>query len=122
MVGLLPTDVTLNVYPDLVPAASTLSNKHEFVELAAPAPVQSTLPGPSNESDEAYPTVLYVALYAICAVLMDRTELTADASFAAMRERKRFGIAIAAMIKMIAITTRSSISEKPFCLLKRGPP
>src|SRR3954464_10510354 len=39
-----------------------------------------------------------------------------------MRERNKFGIAIAAMIKIIAITIKSSMSEKPFCLLKRGPP
>src|SRR5438270_14043783 len=31
-----------------------------------------------------------------------------------MRDRSRFGIAIAAMIRMIATTISSSISEKPF--------
>jgi hypothetical protein len=41
---------------------------------------------------------------------------TADASLAAMRERKRFGIAIAAMIRIIATTISNSISEKPLCL------
>src|SRR5436305_10488795 len=49
-------------------------------------------------------------------VLMVRIEATADDSFAAMRARSRFGIAIAAMIRMIATTISSSISEKPFCL------
>src|SRR4030081_2374261 len=49
------------------------------------------------------------------AVLIARIEATADDSFAAMRARSRFGMAIAAMIKMIATTISSSISEKPFC-------
>jgi hypothetical protein len=35
---------------------------------------------------------------------MERREPTADDSFAAMRERSRFGMAIAAMIRMIAET------------------
>src|SRR5580693_10273976 len=46
---------------------------------------------------------------------MVRTELTADDSLAAMRARNRFGIAMAAMIRMIATTISNSISEKPFC-------
>src|SRR5438105_9262643 len=49
------------------------------------------------------------------AVLMVRSELTADASLAAMRARSKFGIAIAAMIRMIATTISNSINEKPFC-------
>src|SRR5579862_2708907 len=48
-----------------------------------------------------------------------RKEATADASLAAIFERSRFGIAIAAMIKMIATTISNSISEKPFCLVFR---
>src|SRR5579859_113988 len=50
------------------------------------------------------------------AVLMVRIDATADDSLAAMRARSKFGIAIAAMIRMIATTISSSISEKPFCL------
>src|SRR5436853_5383959 len=46
---------------------------------------------------------------------MVRTEPTADASLAAIRERSKFGIAMAAMIRMIATTISNSISEKPFC-------
>src|SRR4029077_17669082 len=46
---------------------------------------------------------------------MVRTDATADDSLAAMRARSKFGIAIAAMIRMIATTISSSISEKPFC-------
>src|SRR5580698_5378799 len=46
---------------------------------------------------------------------MVRTELTADDSLAAIRARNRFGMAMAAMIRMIATTISNSISEKPFC-------
>jgi hypothetical protein len=53
------------------------------------------------------------------AVLYVRKEATADASFAAIFERSRLGMAIAAMIKMIATTISNSMSEKPFCLLLR---
>src|SRR5271169_4498141 len=52
------------------------------------------------------------------AVLMVRSELTADASLAEIRARSKFGIAIAAMIRIIATTIKSSISEKPFCVLR----
>ena len=45
---------------------------------------------------------------------MVRSEPTAEASLAAILERSKFGIAIAAMIKMIATTMSNSISEKPF--------
>src|SRR6266850_6426074 len=43
-------------------------------------------------------------------------EATPEAWFAEIRARIRFGIAIAAMIRIIATTISSSISEKPFCL------
>src|SRR5271169_2086645 len=46
---------------------------------------------------------------------MVRIELAADDSLAEIRARSRFGIAIAAMIRMIATTMSNSISEKPFC-------
>src|SRR3954464_15325985 len=46
---------------------------------------------------------------------MVRIEPTADDSLAEMRARSRFGIAMAAMIRMIATTISNSISEKPFC-------
>src|SRR6476620_7472141 len=49
---------------------------------------------------------------------MVRIELTEEASLAAMRARSKFGIAIAAMIRMIATTINNSINEKPFCLLR----
>jgi hypothetical protein len=44
-----------------------------------------------------------------------RREPTAEASFAAIRDRRRFGIAMAAMIRMIATTISNSIRENPFC-------
>jgi hypothetical protein len=42
---------------------------------------------------------------------------TAEASLADIRELIRFGIAMAAMIRIIATTIRSSMRENPFCLL-----
>jgi hypothetical protein len=42
--------------------------------------------------------------------------LAAPESLAAMRARSKFGIAMAAMIRMIATTISNSISEKPSCL------
>src|ERR1035441_7849026 len=47
-----------------------------------------------------------------------RSEATAEASLAAILERSKFGIAIAAMIKIIATTISNSINEKPFCLFR----
>src|SRR5271155_5656147 len=46
---------------------------------------------------------------------MVRNEPTAEDSLAAMRARNRFGMAMEAMIRMIATTISNSISEKPFC-------
>jgi hypothetical protein len=62
---------------------------------------------------EAKPTVGYVELYEICAMFSVRTDATADASFAAMRALKRFGIVIAAILKMMATTINNSTSENP---------
>src|SRR2546430_1725930 len=45
---------------------------------------------------------------------MVRIALTADDSFAAIRARSRFGMAIAAIIRIIATTISNSISENPF--------
>src|SRR6266496_5722198 len=46
---------------------------------------------------------------------MVRIDATADDSLAAMRARSKFGIAIAAMIRMMATTINNSISENPLC-------
>src|SRR5712692_294937 len=53
--------------------------------------------------------------YVTSAVLMLRIEATADASFAAILERSKFGMAMAAMIRIIITTIRSSMRENPFC-------
>src|SRR5512140_3613332 len=47
---------------------------------------------------------------------MVRRDDTAEASLAESRDFIRLGIAMAAMIKMIATTTSNSISENPACL------
>src|SRR3989338_10077832 len=48
---------------------------------------------------------------------MVRNAPAAEASFAAILDRSKLGTAIAAMIRMIATTIKSSINEKPFCFL-----
>jgi hypothetical protein len=48
---------------------------------------------------------------------MVRSEAAAEDWFAAILARIKFGIAIAAMIKMIATTINNSINEKPLFLL-----
>jgi hypothetical protein len=53
---------------------------------------------------------------------MVRIDATADASLAAMRARSKFGIAIAAMIRMIATTISNSIKEKPSRRARGYPP
>src|ERR1700758_5414631 len=50
--------------------------------------------------------------------MMERSEAAADASLADILARIKLGIAIAAMIRMIATTISSSISEKPFCCFR----
>jgi hypothetical protein len=47
-------------------------------------------------------------------VLIVRSEATADASLADILAFSKFGIAMAAIIKMIATTISNSISENPF--------
>ncbi len=50
---------------------------------------------------------------------MVRIEAIAEASFAVMRARNRFGSATAVKIKRITATISNSISEKPLCLCRR---
>ena len=50
---------------------------------------------------------------AALALLTERTDPMADASLPAMRARSRPGMAIAAMMPMMATTISSSISVKP---------
>jgi len=49
---------------------------------------------------------------------MDLKFATADVSFALCRDRNKLGIAIVAMIKIIATTMSSSSSEKPLLVFK----
>src|ERR1700730_9372912 len=59
--------------------------------------------------------LLYADAYVISPVLITRRELTAEASLAAILERMKLGMAMAAMINMIATTINNSIRENPFC-------
>src|ERR1700680_1880663 len=52
------------------------------------------------------------------AVFNVRSEPTAEAWLAAIFDRNRFGMAMAAIIRMIATTIKSSIKEKPFFLFR----
>src|SRR5271169_1199883 len=54
----------------------------------------------------------------MAAVFIVRSEATDEASFAEIRALSRFGMAMAAIIRMIATTIKSSISEKPFCVFR----
>src|SRR6185437_3254171 len=72
--------------------------------------------GPSAPSVAAKPTAGYEVVYSMLAVTIERTDAAAEDSLAAILARSRFGMAIAAMIKMIATTISNSINEKPFCL------
>ena len=58
----------------------------------------------------------YVDEYAASAAVMVRIEDAADVSLLAILALSRFGIAITAMIKMIATTISNSIKEKPLSL------
>src|SRR5882672_12652547 len=70
---------------------------------------------PRSGSWTAYPTVGKALKYEVSAAVMLRIADAAEDSLADILARSRFGIAIAAMIKMIATTISNSIKEKPFC-------
>jgi hypothetical protein len=75
------------------------------------------VPPSLNDGRLAEKPIVYVLENTISAVMIVRMEATAEASFALMRDRKRFGIATAAMTRMITVTISNSISENPFCLV-----
>src|SRR5260370_25925081 len=52
---------------------------------------------------------------------MVRSDATADDSLAAIFERSKFGMAIAAIIRIMATTISNSIREKPRCFLIASP-
>ncbi len=66
-----------------------------------------------------YPTVGYAVKYATSALLIALMEPTAEASLAESLACNMLGIAMAAMIRMIATTISNSISENPFVDLTR---
>ena len=72
---------------------------------------------PPREARLAEKPVPHEEEYVTSAVPIVRTEPTAEDSFAAIFERSKLGIAMAAMIKMIATTIKSSIREKPLCFI-----
>src|SRR5215475_15133290 len=93
-----------------------LSIRQACVAFTLDGLVQSAPFGPRVVNVSAYPTVAYVVEKLTCDVFRVRTVLAAADSLAAIRDRRRLGMAMAAMIRMIATTIRSSMSEKPFCL------
>src|SRR5271155_3034079 len=85
-----------------------------------PSPPVQMAPVLSSTKVAEKPTLGQDAAYVTSPVFSVRSEPTADDSFAASFDFNRFGIAIAAMIKMIATTISNSISEKPFCFFMRS--
>src|SRR5437667_11179589 len=57
----------------------------------------------------------------MAAVLMTRREATAEASLARRRERRKLGMAIAAIIRITETTRSSSIKENPLWLRINSP-
>src|SRR5579864_3306728 len=100
----------VNWYPALKDGSdppSTLSRM--FFPLAQMAPVFS-----STRVAE-YPMFGQVAAYVVSPVSIVRADSAADASFADIFDLIRLGMAIAAMIRIIATTISNSISENPCC-------
>src|SRR5215472_12239915 len=95
---------------------NTLSIRHALVLVTLDATVQSWELGPKLVRLGEKPKPGYVVEYVTSAVLRVRTVLAPADSFAAIRALIKFGIAIAAIIKMIATTISNSIKEKPFFL------
>jgi hypothetical protein len=79
--------------------------------LAAPQ-IAAVPPNAANDGENP-PNVDWKLVFEVTIV---RNEPTAEAWLAAIRAFNKLGMAIAAMIRMIATTISSSISEKPFCL------
>src|SRR5437899_9248458 len=77
---------------------------------SSPQAISIALPCAGTVPAKTYTLSLHDALP--ISVLTVRSEATADDSLAAMRARSKFGIAIAAMIRMIATTISSSIRSE----------
>src|SRR6185312_15080721 len=97
------------------PHARWPSTKQEVAEVTVVGSVQSA-EGPSSVNVVAYPTAGKLVEYVTSAVFSVRTVLAAADSLADILDRSRLGMAMAAMIRMIATTISSSMSENPFCL------
>src|SRR6266480_3631537 len=88
---------------------------------AAPGAALTQGDGPPKDAKSTEKPVPQVEEYVTSAVPIVRTEPTAEDSLAAILDRSKFGIAMAAMIKMIATTIKSSIREKPFSFFMKSP-
>src|SRR5205807_9298735 len=86
---------------------------------AAPGAALTQGDGPPKDAKSTEKPVPQVEEYVTSAVPIVRTEPTAEDSLAAIFERSKFGMAMAAMIRMIATTISNSIREKPFCFFMR---
>src|SRR5215469_13704142 len=71
--------------------------------------------GPPKLASAVKPTLGYVVAKLTSAVLIVRNEAAAEDSLADILARIKFGIAMAAMVRMTATTISSSINEKPLC-------
>src|SRR5579862_4048912 len=91
-----------------VDADRTLSSRHAVLDegVHGDAPPRDAMSGEK-------PTVGYAVEYVTSELLMALRDPTAEASFAAIRARNRLGIAMAAMIRIIATTISNSMSENP---------
>src|SRR5438034_1973660 len=104
---------------ELVAGAGALKSGSIKQAAAAVAATQGDGP-PKFCKVRAYP-LPQLEEYVTSAVPIVRTDPTAEDSLAAIFERSKFGMAIAAMIRMIATTIKSSIREKPFCFFMLSP-
>jgi hypothetical protein len=106
----------VNAYPLFVPLARPESIKHAEPAAGTAGGTQLADAPPSlRDGKSAENPIGNVVEYMISEVMIVRMDEIAEASFALMRERIRFGIATAAMTKIMATTISSSMSENPFC-------
>jgi hypothetical protein len=99
-------------YPLLTPVAKTLSISPAAVEVANAAPAA----GARYWRLALYPAP-YVEEYVISAISSVWREATADDWLAATFDRRKLGMAMAAITRMIATTIKSSINENPLAPL-----
>src|SRR5215469_10954613 len=83
-----------------------------MMHAAAAVPARHGAAPPRLPMAGAYPAP-QLEEYVTSAVLIVRSEETAEASLAAIFERSKLGMAIAAMIRIIATTISNSMREKP---------